>query len=113
MPGLFDGTAFERPVLCDRCDKPEEDCKCPEPVEVIERVPPEKQKARVAVEKRKRGKTVTVIRGLHEADLPELLTLLKNKCGAGGTVQQDMIEIQGKHVDRICDELKTIGYRVQ
>ena len=77
------------------------------------RVPPEKQQPRIAVEKRKRGKTVTVVRGIHEADLPELLVQLKNKCGAGGSMQDDTIEIQGKHVDRIAAELKSQGYQMR
>ena len=113
MPGLFDGTPLERPVCCGRCGEPEADCGCPPPVQQIERIPPEKQSPQIVVEKRKRGKTVTVIRGLHKADLPELLSKLKNKCGAGGSIQDESIEIQGKHRDRIATELKTLGYRVR
>ncbi len=109
--GLFDGTSLERPVLCDRCNAPEAECNCPPAVEVVERVPPEKQKARIAVEKRKKGKVVTVVRGLDSADLPELVTHLKNKCGAGGSIQDGTIEIQGKHADRVRAELTTRGYR--
>lgn len=112
MPGLFDGTSLERPVVCDRCNQPEADCQCPPPTETVARVPPEKQRVRVSVEKRKRGKTVTVLRGLDAGDLSDVLTLLKNKCGAGGSVQDDTVEIQGKHLDRIEAELKSRGYRV-
>lgn len=116
MSRLLAGTIFDRPPHCERCDLPEEDCRCPPPEpEAPATVPPEKQTARVSVEKRKRGKMVTVIRGLAAADndLPALLTLLKTQCGAGGSLQEDSIEIQGRHLQRLRDELRKIGYRVK
>ncbi len=92
---------------------PEQDCTCPPPVPQY--APPEKQTARLNVEKRKKGKMVTVIRGLSAAgnDLPTLLTRLKDRCGAGGTVKEDSLEIQGDHRMRIRDALTEIGYRVR
>jgi translation initiation factor 1 len=76
---------------------------------------PEKQTARLALEKRKKGKVVTVIRGLSAAgnDLPALLTLLKNKCGAGGTVEGDEVEIQGEHLNRVREILLELKYKVK
>ena len=78
-------------------------------------IPPEKQTARLAIEKRKKGKMVTVIRGLPEVgnDLPALLTRLKNACGAGGTIHEDSLEIQGEHLQRIRNELELLGYNVK
>ncbi|MEZ6060507.1 MAG: translation initiation factor [Planctomycetaceae bacterium] len=110
---LFAGTQFDRPPRCERCGELEDDCTCPPPEPV--RIAPEKQTARLAVEKRKRGKLVTVIRGLDPAqnDLPSLLTRLKSACGAGGTIAADNLEIQGSHIDRIRSELRTIGYQVK
>jgi translation initiation factor 1 len=77
--------------------------------------PPEKQTARLAVEKRKKGKIVTVVRGLaaEENDLPALLGRLKAACGAGGTVKDDLLEIQGDHLERVRGLLAGIGYRVR
>ena len=116
MTRLFAGTAFDRPPRCETCGALESDCKCP-PAVPPQRVltPPEKQTARLAVEKRKRGKMVTIIRGLDPDanDLPELLTKLKTACGAGGTIHDDTIEIQGKQLDRIQAELQKIGYKVR
>jgi translation initiation factor 1 len=68
----------------------------------------------VQVEKRAKGKLVTVVRGLaaEDNDLPALLTQLKSACGAGGTVKDDTIEVQGDHRIRINDLLAQIGYRV-
>jgi translation initiation factor 1 len=71
--------------------------------------------ARLTLEKRKKGKVVTVIRGLSAAgnDLPALLSQLKSQCGAGGAVQEDSLEVQGEHVDRIRAALSELGYRVR
>lgn len=109
---LFEGTQWDRPPRCERCGELEEHCQCPPLPKPL--TPPEKQTARVAVEKRKRGKTVTVIRGLSsdQSDLPGLLVKLKNACGAGGTVKDDLLEIQGNHLERIGELLTDIGYRV-
>lgn len=116
MTRLFAGTSFDRPPHCDRCELPESDCRCsPLPTEQPECVPPEKQTARLAVEKRKRGKLVTVIRGLrsNETDLPALLKTLKNKCGAGGSMQGETLELQGRQLDIIRAVLQEIGYKVR
>lgn len=113
MTRLFAGTPFDIPPTCDRCGKLEEECTCPPPPREL--TPPQKQTAKLALEKRKKGKMVTVIRGLPAAenDLPELLAKLKNACGAGGTVKDDEVEIQGKHVERVRQLLSEIGYKVK
>ena len=110
---LFEGTPFDRPPRCERCDELEEDCQCPPPQPEL--IPPEKQTARVQVEKRKRGKVVTVIRGLPLLgnDLPGLLTTLKTKCGAGGTLKDDVLEIQGNHLEAVRSSLRSIGFQVR
>lgn len=110
---LFAGTEFDRPPTCERCGKLEEVCNCPpEPAAKLE---PGKQTARLAVEKRKKSKTVTVVRGLPAEgnDLPELLTKLKSACGAGGTLKDEELEIQGNNLDRVRTELTKLGYRTK
>ena len=110
---LFEGTQWDRPPRCERCGELEESCTCPPPVKVM--TAPQKQTARLAVEKRKKGKLVTVIRGLSAEgnDLPALLGRLKTACGAGGTVKSDLLEIQGNHLERVRDLLTDLGYRVR
>ena len=68
-----------------------------------------------ALEKRKRGKVVTVVSDLAAAenDLSALLTQLKNECGAGGTVKGDSIEIQGDQLAKVDSVLANIGYRTR
>jgi len=110
---LFEGTEFDRPPACDRCGKPEEVCECPP--EATPKIYPGKQTARLAVEKRRKGKTVTVVRGLPAEgnDLPDLLKQLKSACGAGGTLKDGKLEIQGNNLDHVRDKLKKIGYRTR
>lgn len=109
---LFEGTQWDRPPRCDRCGELVELCTCPPPPKVL--TPPETQTARLAVEKRKKGKVVTVVRGLpaDDNDLPGLLGRLKAACGAGGTIKEDELEIQGDHLDRVRGLLANLGYRV-
>ena len=116
MVRLFEGTKWDIPPRCDRCSKLEEECQCPpEPPSAPELIPPAKQTARLAVEKRKGGRTVTVIRGLSAEgnDLPALLKQLKDECGAGGSIKEEHLEIQGKQLDRIRSCLQQTGYRVK
>ena len=110
---LFAGTPFDRPPRCEVCEQLEAECTCPPPAPV--RTPPEKQTARIAIEKRKNGKRVTVVRGLSaaESDLIELLTTLKTHCGAGGTLKDEELEIQGEQLDRVRQKLQQIGYKVK
>ena len=110
---LFEGTLFDRPLRCEVCGKLEAECTCPPPE--IPRIAPEKQTAKLSIEKRKKGKLVTVIQGLpgEGNDLPALLAALKNLCGAGGTLKEDVLEIQGQHLDRIRGHLAQLGYRTK
>ena len=76
---------------------------------------PSDQPVKVRLEKRAKGKTATVISGLDPvaSDLPGLLKTLKAKCGSGGTVRDDAIEIQGDHRDAVTKALAAAGYPVQ
>lgn len=115
MQRLFSGTPFDRPPTCDRCGKLESECTCPPPV--VEKVltPPEKQTARVKVEKRPKGKVVTVVSGLDPVgnNLEDLTTKLKAKCGSGGTLKEGLIEIQGDQFAKVEEALTKIGYKVK
>ena len=110
---LFAGTPYDLPPKCDRCGALVADCVCP-PLAAA-RIPPAEQVAALAVEKRRKGKVVTVIRGLPAAgnDLPALLSLLKTRCGAGGTIGEDGLEIQGEHFARLRAALSELGYGVK
>ena len=113
---LFAGTPWDRPPTCDRCGKLAADCLCePLPPPPPESIPPDQQTAQLSLEKRKKGKLVTLVQGLpgRGNDLPALLTRLKSECGAGGTLRDDVLELQGDHRQRASDVLRKLGYGVK
>jgi len=48
------------------------------------------------VERRAKGKQVTVVRNVR-GDAEALLDLLRRGCGAGGVARDGMVEVQGDH----------------
>ena len=114
MSRLFAGTPFDIPPTCDRCGKLEEECGCPPEQQAPQWLPANRQRAKVRLDRRKHKRVMTVVWGLlaNETDLPALLSELKTACGAGGSLQDESIEIQGDHLSRVTDKLKQIGYRV-
>lgn len=58
------------------------------------------------------GKSVTLIKGL-PLDAPSLAALakqLRSACGAGGTVKDGVVEVQGDHVDTLLAALSQHGF---
>ena len=55
---------------------------------------------------------VTLVSGIEggEAILAPLAKAMKARCGAGGTVKDGVIEIQGDHVDALLALLSLAGY---
>jgi translation initiation factor 1 len=79
-------------------------------------LPPQQQTIYLHRESKGRGgKTVTVIKNLvlSEGDLKALLKQLKTTCGSGGTIKDEMIEIQGDHREKVAAVLRKLGYRVK
>jgi len=126
MSRLFAGTPFDIPPSCERCGKTESECECTEEQKaaaeaerqrLADRLPPEKQTARVTVQKRKGGRQATVVEGLTAKanDLPDLLAKLQSVCGTGGTVKtkDDVIELQGDHREKVAGELANLGFKVK
>ncbi|GAC1381033.1 MAG: hypothetical protein NVS4B7_06560 [Ktedonobacteraceae bacterium] len=65
--------------------------------------------------KHRGGKTVTVITGVPASSesIATLAQQLKKLCGSGGTVKDDVIEIQGDHCDKVQARLTELGYKVK
>jgi len=63
----------------------------------------------------RKGAGVTVIAGLALPvdELRELAGRLKRLCGAGGTVRDGTLEIQGDHRDAVVRELTRLGWKVK
>jgi len=69
----------------------------------------------VRLEKNNRGgKIVTVVFGFESnSDLERLCKELKTKCGCGGTVKDDRIELQGDKREFVKKTLLDKGYKVK
>ena len=65
--------------------------------------------------KGRKGKGVTTVSGLplNAAELKALASRLKQLCGTGGAVKENVIEIQGDHREKLQTELKSQGYTVK
>ena len=61
----------------------------------------------------RRGKTVTVVRGLPPRDLAAVASDLKRQCGSGGAAKNGVVEIQGDHRAKVVARLESQGYRVK
>lgn len=94
---------------CPVCALPEQDCICEQPAAVK----PQQQTAYLRRESKHRGgKTVTTVSEL-SGDLKSLQKELQKLCGTGGTLKNNVIEIQGDHRDKIRSYLEEKGYRVK
>jgi translation initiation factor 1 len=114
IPGLFAGTALERPVTCERCEQPLDHCRCPRRADGAILLPAQ-QTATIRSEKRGKGKLVTAVAGLdpHASNLTELLKSLKSSCGAGGRLEAGVIELQGDHRAAVEARLREEGYKTR
>lgn len=111
-------TARDAGRRCPRCGWPPASCACSATLGVVESPLPQGKTAVVRVgreTKGRSGKGVTVIEGvpLPAAELAELASALKRKCGSGGTVRERVIEIQGDHRDLLVAELAKRGWTVK
>ena len=96
---------------CPDCNQPLDACICKQ-----QAIPEGDGIARVRRESKGRGgKTVTTVAGvpLAEAELKELASALKRRCGTGGALKDGIIEIQGDHVQLLLDELIKRGFKTK
>ena len=94
--------------ICPKCGLPEELCMC-------EEIAREQQQIKILTDKRRYGKTVTIVEGIDnsEIDMDDLAKKLKTKCAAGGTVKEGRIELQGDHRRKVKDVLESMGFSVE
>jgi translation initiation factor 1 len=91
--------------ICTTCGLPKDLCVC-------EQIARESQRITVSLDKKKFGKTYTIISGIneHEVDVKDLAKKLKNKFACGGTAKNGTIELQGDHRRTAKDELVKLGF---
>ena len=98
--------------LCPQCQRPVAGCVCGKdrPASVGDGI------VRLHRESKGRGgKAVTLIKGLPlaPAELKALAKALKKKCGVGGSLKEDVVEIQGDQRELLKQELEKRGYTVK
>lgn len=102
----------EHGTMCPDCGEPIAECRCSRKKTLS------KGDGIVRVGRETKGRTgkgVTIITGVpldHER-LQNLAKQLKQKCGAGGTMKDGVIEIQGDRRDVVAEELQKQGYKVK
>jgi translation initiation factor 1 len=107
-------TGAGRVKYCARCGAPEGQCACHTARATTSA--PRDGFVRIARDRKGRGgKTVTTISGVSGApdELDALAQTLKKLVGAGGTVRDGIIELQGDVRDRIERKLIELGYKVK
>ena len=73
------------------------------------------QRIKIREDKRKFGKIITVIGGFNKKDIDvkDIAKKLKAKFACGGTVKENVIELQGSHAAKAKQELKKLGFEVE
>ena len=71
---------------------------------------------RVSLDKKgRKGKSVTLVTGLQHnpVTMEDIARILKQYCGAGGTVKEGNIEIQGDQRSRVTAKLREMNYVIK
>ena len=90
--------------ICPKCGLPKNLCVCGE-------IAKESQRIKITTTKRRFGKVVTLVKGFEdEKEAEELGKMLKRQLACGGTVKDDIIELQGNHVEKVKQELIKYGF---
>lgn len=78
-------------------------------------LPDDNQKAVVKLEKRAKGKEVTVVTGfvLSDADRKALAQRLRKSCGTGGSDSAEEIAVQGDHREKVKALLSGMGWKAR
>ena len=99
-------------TMCPACGRPRDACIC----RAATSAPSGDGVVRVTREvKGRRGKAVTVVRGLplDAAAMADLARDLKRACGTGGSVKAGAVEIQGEKREQVAQLLRDRGFTVK
>lgn len=100
-------------AMCPGCGKPVAQCTCAKKRQAASQGDGIVRISRQT--KGRKGKGVSCVSGipLPPDKLEALAKQLKQRCGAGGTVKDGVIEIQGDHREALALELGKLGYTVK
>ena len=110
----------ERGRICPECGKQISVCACKrkKSLKVNKKLTGYQNDGTVRIRrevKGRKGKTVTAVFGvpLEDEQLQRFAKTLKHRCGAGGSVKDGVILIQGDHRQTLLTEIKKHGYTVR
>jgi translation initiation factor 1 len=91
--------------ICQKCGLPPELCVC-------ETIAKEAQKIYIKTVKRRYGKISTTVEGIDakDIDIKDLAKKLKSELACGGTVKDNIIELQGDHKKKAKGILIRLGF---
>ncbi len=100
---------------CPSCGWPEADCRCSSTVGAAEETVPANVTAKLTIENRASGKSVTIVDGLprNAPFLESLAKELKKACGTGGHAGDSFVELQGDLRERLRELLAAKGWSVK
>ena len=83
----------------------------PKELGVGESITKESQRITIRTVKRRFGKLMTLIEGFEkDVNIKEIAKKMKSVLACGGTVKDNRIELQGKHIDKVKEELVKYGF---
>jgi len=90
--------------ICPKCGLPIPACVCSE-------IGKSEQKIKISTEKIKYGKIITLVSGFNkDIDIKTIAKELKQYLACGGTIKNEVIELQGGHTSRIKKALVKLGF---
>jgi translation initiation factor 1 len=89
--------------ICPKCGLPLQACVC-------EEIAKTEQRIQVRTEKKKFGKLATLITGIKDVDMKETTKALKQELACGGTLKDNVIELQGDHTKNAKKALVKLGF---
>ncbi len=90
--------------ICPKCGLPLQACVCKEIAKAEQRI-------KIKTDERKYRKVTTLVTGLsNDVDMKELAKTLKSELACGGTIKNNVIELQGNHRKKIKPILVKLGF---
>jgi translation initiation factor 1 len=91
--------------VCPNCGLPKELCVC-------ETIAKESEKIRIFEVKKRYGKISTLVQGMsRDVDTKNVLKELKTRLACGGTLKDGVIELQGRHREKVKAILVKLGFK--
>ena len=90
--------------ICPKCGLPLQACVCKEIAKTEQRI-------KIETDKRRYGKIITLVTGLRkDVDMKEIAKNLKSELACGGTIKNNIIELQGDHRKKVKPVLVKFGF---